>query len=71
MNWNQDIQRINTVFWGFWIAFGLLAVVARVIGALTNGLGMGEIAIVGAVGTIAAWVAHKVSRWVISDFFSA
>lgn len=66
MNWHQGLQRINTVFWGFWIVCALLFV-AR--GMFMGGSGGGEIAGAGLIGALVAWAALKLMRWVISGFF--
>ena len=70
MKSNQGIQRINTVFWG---VLGLCAVVVFCFGVfitLTDRSGI-DVCLGATVCAVAAFVAHRVSRWAINAFFSA
>lgn len=66
MNFREGLERINTVWWGFW---GLLAFVVG-FAILFNGRDSAAEAAGIAFGGIAAcWVAHRAMRWIIRGFF--
>lgn len=64
MNIQRGLERISAAWWGF---FGLLAALAFVGGVIAQdwwlaGIGFGCI--------VASGVAHRVTCWVLSGFFS-
>jgi hypothetical protein len=66
MNIQRGLERMSAVWWGFW---GLLAMGALVAGLISRGADK-ELAALGAGGAIAAYVAHRITCWVVAGFFA-
>jgi hypothetical protein len=67
MNWQNGIERVSIVWWGFW---GLLAAIVMVGSPLTVASDKWEIAGAGAFGVVAAYVAHRITCWIVAGFFA-
>jgi membrane-associated phospholipid phosphatase len=67
MNWQNGLQRISAVWWGFW---GLLAGLAMFGSPFTQASDKWDIAGMGAAGLVAAYIAHRITCWIVAGFFA-
>jgi hypothetical protein len=67
MNIEQGLRRISAVWWGLW---GALAAFMLGVALFGSGSDRGVIGTFGAIGLVAAYMAHRLTCWVIAGFFA-
>lgn len=67
MNFERGIHRLSMVFWGFWGLIAAVMVLGGLFGNASDGM---SLAGGGAAGMVAAYIAHRLTCWVVSGFFA-
>jgi hypothetical protein len=63
----KGLERVSAVWWGLWALLGAVLLGAAVFG---EGLDRGVTAGFGVFVLVAAYIAHRVTCWVIAGFFA-
>jgi hypothetical protein len=63
INVQQGLERVSAVWWGMWAALSAALLVGGVIDSVPAQAGMGF------GGIVAAYVAHRITCWMLAGFF--
>lgn len=66
MNFQIGLERVSAVWWGLWGLVGLVMLVANLYGTTPDSTAL---AWVGAGIMFAAYILHRITRWVVAGFF--
>lgn len=68
MNLQNGFERVSAVWWGFWGLLALAVLAAAILIPWASDRGV--LAGLGLAGIVAAYVAHRITCWVIAGFFA-